>query len=149
MEITITIKLNEGEFDKPKVDVKVEPEETRKDEPSRYARFFDESSPNWHTSSEYNKLFILSTMDYMNGLLRARGHVFLNEVYDALGIPRSSEGQVVGWIYNEENPVGDNYIDFGFGEDQRTALCSGKISGVLLDFNVDGIIVDHIWKEEL
>ena len=150
MEITSTIKLNEEGFEEPKVDVKIDQAENNeplKNEPSKYARFFDESNSYWCADPEYNKLFILHVMDHMNMMLKAKGHVFLNEVYDALGLSRSSEGQIVGWIYEEDNPFGDNHIDFEFDEEKREALMSGK--AVLLDFNVDGNIVNRIWKEEL
>lgn len=112
--------------------------------PSIYARFFDEGSPSWSRQPEYNQLFLNCQQNYANDLLRARGHVFLNEVYDMLGIPRSKEGAVVGWILNGE---GDNFIDFGAydGKNERTrAFVNGQERSILLDFNVDGLIYDMI-----
>ena len=80
---------------------------------SDYARFFDEFNPNWQNDPEYNLMFLKSQQQYANDLLRARGRLFLNEVYDMLGMERSKAGQVVGWVYNEANPSGDNFVDFG------------------------------------
>ena len=77
---------------------------------SIYARFFDELSSSWNPEPEYNNLFLRCQQNYVNDLLNARGHVFLNEVYDRLGIPRSKAGAVVGWTLHGE---GDGYIDFG------------------------------------
>lgn len=110
---------------------------------SIYARFFDENSKNWNTTTSYNQFFVQAQQNYMNDLLRVRGHVFLNEVYDALGLERSKAGAVVGWVRGH----GDNYIDFGvFEGDQWSAMrfVNGDESSILLDFNVDGVILDLI-----
>lgn len=112
---------------------------------SIYARIFDENSPQWAKDWAYNPIFIKCQQNYMNDLLRTRGHVFLNEVYDALGLPRSKEGCVVGWVNNSE--TGDGYIDFGvFEGDTHSAMLfvNGHERSILLDFNVDGVIYDKI-----
>ena len=108
---------------------------------SEYTRIFDEYNPNWQKTSEYNKLFVTQKQNYFNDLLRARGHVFLNEVYDALGFEHSSAGQVVGWIIGKE---GDNYIDFGLYETRSSHFINGDEASIILDFNVDGVIFDLI-----
>jgi hypothetical protein len=116
------------------------------DEPSVYARFFDSYSSSWNKEPEYNLFFLRSQQNYFNDLLRARGHVFLNEVYDQLGIPRSKAGQVVGWILSQGGET-DNYINFGIF-DGRTEVARDFVNGlegaILLDFNVDGVIFDKI-----
>lgn len=114
---------------------------------SPYARFFDELSSSFTKSAEQNLLFLRCQQDYFNNMLRARGHVFLNEVYDALGLERSGAGAVVGWILNE---AGDNYIDFGLYNEQSPqvrAFVNGHERAVLLDFNVDGLIYELIDKK--
>lgn len=108
---------------------------------SPYARFFDEASPNWQKNPELNRLFVQCQQNYANHLLQARGHVFLNEVYDMLGIERSTAGQVVGWVIGDE---GDNFIDFGLFEAANSRFINGWERNVLLDFNVDGVIYDKI-----
>ncbi len=65
---------------------------------SMYARFFDQYSTSWSKEPEYNLVFLQCQQSYANDMLRARGHIFLNEVYDSLGIERSKAGAVVGWI---------------------------------------------------
>lgn len=108
---------------------------------SPYARFFDEASPNWQKNAELNRLFVQCQQNYANNLLQARGHVFLNEVYDMLGIDRSQAGQVVGWVIGDK---GDNFIDFGIFEATNARFVNGWERSILLDFNVDGVIYDKI-----
>lgn len=108
---------------------------------SLYAKFFDESSVHWKKDPEYNRLYIQCQQNYANDLLKSRGHVFLNEVYDMLGVDRTQAGQVVGWIWNGE---GDNYITFGIFEAENARFVNGTERSILLDFNVDGVIYDKI-----
>lgn len=108
---------------------------------SVYARFFDEYSANWEKSPELNRLFIQCQQNYANNLLQARGHVFLNEVYDMLGIERSQAGSVVGWLIGGD---GDQFIDFGIFEVINRNFVNGWERSILLDFNVDGVIYDKI-----
>lgn len=112
--------------------------------PSMYARFFDQLSPEWSPEPEYNLVYLKHQQSYFNHMLKARGHVFLNEVYDQLGIERTKEGSVVGWILAEKGT--DNYIDFGLYEDNPRArdFVNGREGAILLDFNVDGLIYDKI-----
>jgi hypothetical protein len=112
---------------------------------SGYARFFaKETSPSWSPVPEYNLLFLRSQQNYANDMLHARGHVFLNEIYDALGFDRSRAGAAVGWVLSGD---GDNYIDFGiFDPKSRSSIefVNGHEAAILLDFNVDGVIFDKI-----
>jgi Family of unknown function (DUF6353) len=112
-------------------------------ENSMYARFFDQLSPSWSKDPEVNFLFVRCQQNYANDLLKARGHIFLNEVYDLLGIPRTRAGSVVGWIISDN---GDNYIDFGVfrHDDSVRDFVNGREGSILLDFNVDGVIWDQI-----
>ena len=108
---------------------------------SVYARFFDEYSQQWEKNAEYNRLFVQSQQTWANNMLQSRGHVFLNEVYDSLGIERSQAGSVVGWVLNGD---GDNYVDFGMFEVDNRDFVNGTERSILLDFNVDGVIFDKI-----
>lgn len=113
---------------------------------SRYARFFDETNSNWEKKAEYNHLFIKAVQNHMNDLLHVRGHVLLNDVYDRLGIDRTAEGALVGWVMGG---VGDNYIDFNiydFNSQAKRDFVNGYEPSILLDFNVDGVIYDLIGK---
>jgi hypothetical protein len=108
---------------------------------SPYARIFDQSCPNWKKDAELNRVHIQFQQNYANHLLNARGHVFLNEVYDSLGFPHTREGSIVGWILDGH---GDNYIDFGMFDPANSAFINCAEPSVWLDFNVDGMIFDKI-----
>lgn len=121
---------------------------------SEYARFFEEfitdekgnriNNTHWTNDNEYNLIFLKQVERYANDKLRIKGFLFLNEVYEMLGLPRTKAGQVVGWIYDEENPVGDNYVDFGLYKDNLSYsdFVNGLEHAILLDFNVDG----NVWE---
>ena len=142
MSITIKIEIDGREVLNQKV------EETKQIESksySQYARFFDDSNLNWHKNAEYNLMFLLQVQNYANEKLKAQGYLFLNDVYEMIGIPRSAAGQVVGWIYKENNTDGDNYVDFGIYKTEKNAkFVNGFENSILLDFNVDGVIIGKI-----
>lgn len=122
---------------------------------SGYARFFEEytrdeegnviKNPYWEKDKGYNLLFLKTQQRYANDLLRAKKRLFLNEVYDMLGLPRTKAGQVVGWVYDpEKNIVGDNYVDFGiFASADNYSDFVYDNDAILLDFNVDG----NVWED--
>jgi hypothetical protein len=127
------------------VDGKKKEDAVGENQASPYARLFDEStSRRWSHVPEQNQFFITCQQNYANDLLRANGHVFLNEVLDMLGLDRCKEGAVVGWLKDGD---GDNYIDFGVfhnGVYQAKRFVHGDERSVWLDFNVDGIVYDKI-----
>ena len=130
-----TIK-REAEGDLPPCEI-ADPDDIR---PSVYARFFDEYNVNWTKTPEYNRMFLQSQQNWANNRLKAHGFVFLNEVYESLGLDRSQAGQMVGWKLNGN---GDGFVDFGLfsiGDENSRAFVNGVEGTVLLDFNVDGVI---------
>jgi len=114
------------------------------DSPSVYARFFDEGATEYRQSAELNRAFLHATQNYCNDKLRLNKVLFLNEVYDMLGLDRSKQGVVVGWAIGEDR---DNFVDFGiFNENNAQArrFINGDEPSVLLDFNVDGVVMDML-----
>lgn len=114
---------------------------------SSYSRFYDDGCKGWSKDPEQNLLFLRQMQNFANDKLRKNRVVFLNEVYDMLGIHRSPEGQVVGWVYDEKNPIGDNFIDFGIYDLHKRGsrdFVNGYERVILLDFNVDGNIMKYI-----
>lgn len=114
---------------------------------SEYARFFDDGCKGWEKDAEFNLMFLRQVQEQANKKLKRYGHLFLNDVYSMLGIPKSKAGQIVGWIYDEEHPIGDNFIDFGIYDvhnEKARDFVNGYERTILLDFNVDGPILEYI-----
>ena len=112
---------------------------------SPYTRCFDCGCTGWTKDPEYNLMFLKQQEAYATDLLKSKGCLTLNEVYDLLGLPRSKAGMVVGWIYNEKHPVGDNFVDFGIFDISKPAnrdFVNGYERSIWLDFNVDGNIYE-------
>lgn len=109
---------------------------------SPYAILYDENTSEvYEPDHEYNMMFLRSEQQYANDRLRVRGYLYLNEVYDRLGIDGSKMGQIVGWVYEPNNPDYDNFVDFGVRE-VDTEDVFGTRPQILLDFNVQGNILD-------
>lgn len=111
-----------------------------KDAKDIYGRWFDETNRHWDKDHGYNPNFLDNQQKWANIQLKTRGHVFLNEVYDMLGMERTDVGQQVGWVY--DNRDGDGYINFGFNA--YPEFLNGLERSVFLDFNVDGPILGLI-----
>lgn len=143
MEITMTIKIEDDQLRK----LLGLQEEVKKDEPitaSCYAVFFDETCTGWQRDAEANKFFLLRQQEYLNEKLKHQGYLFLNDALDAIGSPRTKAGQVVGWVYDPESSDRDSYVDLGLFKDCNREAINGYSKAILLDFNVDGDILDRI-----
>lgn len=116
---------------------------------SQYAKFFDEYCNGWEKDPEVNLTFLRMQQQFANDKLKSQGFLFLNDVYDELGIPKTKAGQIVGWLYRPDDPnhQGDNYVDFGIyniNREKNRDFVNGYERSILLDFNVDGDILDKI-----
>lgn len=120
------------------------------DDPNTYSPYsivFDDGNEGWDPDPERTKFFLIQQQNWANERLKAKGHLFLNEVYDMLGARRTKAGAQVGWVYDENNVVGDNYVDFGIFDTRRSKardFVNGYEKVIVLDFNVDGYILDLI-----
>jgi hypothetical protein len=119
------------------------------DKYSGYARFFDEASSYWVKDSEHNSYFLRAQERFANDRLIRDGYLFLNEVYEMLDIPRTKAGQIVGWVHDKKSngSNSDNYVDFGIYDSYKQGahdFVNGYERSILLDFNVDGNILDMI-----
>ena len=112
-----------------------------------YAKWFDRGNPNWEETPDYNLMFLKAQQKYANDKLIAEGRLFLNDVYEALGIPKTKAGQIVGWVYDPSNPEIDSLVDFGifdcYKENARNFV-NGIEPAILLDFNCDGNVWDSM-----
>jgi hypothetical protein len=98
-----------------------------------YARVFDSTNQHWAQSMHHNRTFLRVQENWMNDRLQARGYLFLNDVYDSLGMERSSQGALVGWYWQE----GSNVVDIEIVDDAENG-------GLILQFNPDGIIYNKL-----
>jgi hypothetical protein len=103
---------------------------------SKYARLFDNTNVNWNANVLDSRRFLKCVERYANDLLKRRGTIFLNDIYEMLGFERTQTGQVVGWHYSKENPIGDNMVKFD--------LHGGKKGSIEIDFNVDGSVINYL-----
>lgn len=130
---------------------------------SPYARMFDDYNSNEFSRNDpyFNKAFLDMTQDLANKELERKGYLLLNEVYAMLDFEKTPEGQVVGWIYDPDKELfpdhnGDNNVDFMIyhvcknpdAEEQRKAFLFERTDAVIVDFNVDGVILDKIGQIE-
>lgn len=110
---------------------------------SIYAKEFAEGNPNFNYKSHMQNLYFLIRGEKMlTDRLHSRGHVFLNEVYEYLRLPKTYEGQFVGWVDGN----GDSFVDFGIQHLVKEMQSDGAYLNdtprtIRLDFNVDGDIL--------
>lgn len=95
--------------------------------------YFNKSSSFWHNDLDWNLFFLRTREHYANDILKAKGHLFVNEIYDMLGMPRTSMGAVTGWIMND-----GAYVDFGIKVEPKAK------SYIRLNLNAQGVIFDKI-----
>ena len=113
---------------------------------SPYARIIaEESSTCWDPNEDYTSQNLAAVQLWANRRLERKGHLFLNEVFDQLGLSRTREGAVVGWLKNGE---GDNYVSFGDFDASIYRVPSDDYTRVdsnfIVDFNVDGVSWERI-----
>lgn len=111
------------------------------------SRIWYEGNPGWTKDPEVNLMFLKKQQAYATEKLRTEGYLFLNDVYEMLGFPKVSYGQVIGWVYDKNDPIGDNFVDFGLYDihnAEKIAFVNGEERSVLLEFNHDGNILDKM-----
>ena len=115
---------------------------------SELAVCFDDKCKGWNPNPEFTKTHLLRTQEFFNERLRAVGHVYLNEILEAFGMPGTKSGHMIGWVYNEEDTSLSNCIDFGLFEtfkEQTRDFMNGRDKFCWVDFNVDGNIYDILY----
>ena len=111
-----------------------------------FTRVFDDGNPGWDKNPELTMFYLKQQQSYANEKLKAQGHLFLNEVLKMLGYPLTPTGNLFGWIYDEKNPIGDNFVDFGLYNIDNPKVrdfMNGYEKAILLEFNCDGYILDE------
>lgn len=103
-------------------------------------RCFDEyNTKEAERSFVYNMDFLKMQERVANQKFQAEGFLFLDEVYRALGfkVEEYPQCKLVGWI----RETGDEKVSFGIYPDPNRGE---NESGVWLNFNCDGVIVDKL-----
>ena len=114
---------------------------------NEYTYCYTNGCAGWDKDPDYNKMFLMHQQAHANDLLNANGYLFLNDVLDMLGFPRTKMGQAVGWLAKDIPGCGDGYVDFGvfdMNDPSKVDFVNGWESSIWLDFNVDGVIWDKI-----
>ena len=106
------------------------------DNPFRFR--FDRYSTVWNPHHCSNETILMSELNWCNNLLQIQGYLFLNDVLDRLGIPRTKAGQILGWRTNGD---GDGYVDFGVVDCATLTGARYDDNAFELNFNVDGDIL--------
>lgn len=108
---------------------------------SGYARVFAAGNTGWENNAALNLAYLRAQQSFCQKKLETDGYLFLNDVYKMLGYREDIASRNVGWIYDESNPIGDNFVDFGFESDAN--FVAGYSTDTVLDFNVDGPIMER------
>lgn len=121
---------------------------------SPYTCIFDETVDTWQPDNMLNRNYLFLMEQAANKRLRIQGHLFLNDVLASLGTHggvtmKTPEGQIVGWLYDPNDPTRQNHVDFGVtnyvkGDEALNSFINGGERSVMLRFNCDGPIIDKI-----
>lgn len=119
-----------------------------------YNGIFDEYSDRWqrYWNAEQVLNYLKQKQNELNDKLAIRKHLFVNEVYDALGFERTPQGQVTGWIITKYNP--DSKVSLGIDEmpedELRQILSTHRNEDirVKIRLNPDGLIYNLIDQKD-
>ena len=112
---------------------------------SPYAVLFDSSAIEFYQDDATN-MFMLKNRDKEATVrLRANGMLTLNDVYEMIGVKPTDIGLTHGWIFEKDNPDGDNEVKF----DMRHVYVKDPYSdredrAILIDFNCDGFVYGRV-----
>lgn len=109
---------------------------------SEYGRIFDCTNAHWTANQNRNLVYCKHMLDFCDQVVKARGYLFLNDVYELLGIQRIREGQTMGWTCDGMAEVEDA-VSIGFCEPVELN------ANVMIDFrNIQENILHALPKNE-
>lgn len=100
-----------------------------------FVTVYNEKSKFFRDEFRLNRIALETKQTYANDKLRARGHLFLNEVLDILDVPRTREGQFAGWVWRKYHF--ETLVSFGLG-----GLAKASKTEIPLVFNCKDNILD-------
>lgn len=139
-EITETVVDEKGKEKQVKKTIEVADPNVTND----YIKYFTRSNPYWDDTPDYVELFLRSQQNYANDRLKVDKVLTLNDVYDSLGFQKTKAGMVVGWVFDENNEDGDNFIEFNVRKVYIPNECGEEELAYAIDFNVDGNIYNKM-----
>lgn len=101
---------------------------------------FDNTCLSWEKDKLQNEFSLKAEENWANDLLQLQGYLFLNDVYDRLGIPKVKTGFIVGWL---KDGNGDGFVDFGVIDAESYDDVRYDRNAFDLTFNVDGDILTN------
>lgn len=132
---------------------------------SPYAVIFDEHSRYWKRDANYNKLILQCYENTANEMLRARGYLYLYEVYELLGYfyepsndvfdltaEQAEAARHVGWMLDKNGkpyPGCDGRVKFSVLDASNARAYDfqrGWDASAVIDFNVDGDILAKMYR---
>ena len=132
------------------------------DELPGFDRYFDKYNLNFQNEEKYgefamraNFMFLHGKEDYFNNIKELHDFVLLNDIYDSIGIPRSSAGCRMGWLTRKgaekvgRTDLATDYLSFGIDWDnvdksiKVVRHSDGELEKrILLKFNVAPAPID-------
>ena len=112
---------------------------------SPYAVLFDSSAIEFYQDDATNMFMLKNREKEATVRLRANGMLTLNDVYQMIGVKPTDIGLTHGWIFEKDNPDGDNEVKF----DMRHVYVKDPYSdreerAILIDFNCDGFVYGRV-----
>lgn len=111
-----------------------------------YTIFFDAETSEYYEDDINFDLFLLrSQQTIAQNRLVADKSLFLSDVYQLIGIKPTKASRHVGWTYDpDRTDECDNFVDFGITVTHREREDGSIEKVILLNFNVDGCILNRI-----
>ena len=109
-----------------------------------YAKYFTRSNPDWDDNEDFITMFLRAQQTTANNMLRKKGWLTLNDVYKLLNFKETKAGMMVGWKYEPNNKIGDNFIQFDVVKTKMMNEDGILETVYLIDFNVDGDIYNRL-----
>ncbi len=115
------------------------------DTESVYTRLIRHTNPIFDPNLDFMANVCNIQQKLANDILISKGFLTLNEVYRLFNLEQTPSGMVFGWIYDDDNEIGDNMVEFDvkrvciLADDGKSVVPAYSIS-----FNADGNIYKRL-----
>ena len=80
--------------------------------PDDYRITYKKGCPGWVDNELLRESYLYGIEKHCNNILNIKRKLFLNDVYDLLGYPRTQQGQIFGWYIAPDEDLQDNRVIF-------------------------------------